>query len=121
MSTFWSTQAPLTILKESYRPPHAAYRIIDTPILASTSSGYPYASIVQHVGRERKRVTFTAHVSSWGYYEALETDRNSGEVRYFVGPEGSSDFTAQIEKLGEPQWFWPDDIRFSVVLVEAST
>ena len=121
MSTWWSTQAPLTILKDSYRPPYAEFRRTELPILASTSSGFPYASILQDGGRERKKVTFTAHVSTWSYYNALQTDRFTGEVRQFVGPEATTDFMAVITALGEPQWSWPDDIRFTVTLTETST
>ena len=123
MSTVWSTESQLLILKESYRPPHAKSRIVDIPILSSTSSSWPYASILQHIGRDRRRASFTAHVSTWAYYEAVQTDYFNAEVRHFMGPDATTELVFMIEDLGEPQWMGPgnDDIRFTVTLVEAAT
>lgn len=122
MSTYWSTQADLVILKDTYRPPFGAPRIIEIPILASTSSGYPVASIWQSAGRGSKRISFTAHVSTWGGYDAMHDDWVASEPREWVGPESTNGgLWCIIEKLGAPEWTPFDDIRFSCTLAEIST
>ena len=121
MSTYWSTGVDLIILKDTYRPPAATARIIEIPILASTSSSYPVASIIQHEGRGPKRASFMAHVSTWGGFSAMHTDWIAGEQRSWVGPETTSGLNMMIEKLGAPERLLADDIRFSVTLVEVAT
>jgi hypothetical protein len=126
VSTFWSTQALLTILKDTYRPAHGRARVIEIPLLASTSSGYPFASVIQHEGRERKRITFTAHVSDWDYYDALQDDYFAATAAQFAGPDWTTATSTNapwyvIEDLGEPSRLLADDIRFSVKLVEVSS
>lgn len=121
MSTYWSTEAPMWIIKDSYRPARGKSRMIETPILSSTSSGWPYASIVQHTGRERKHITFTAHVSDFAYYEQLHDDWVSATPQQFMGPDATTGYSFVIFELGEPQWLLSDDIRFTLDIVETST
>jgi len=126
MSTFWSTQAPLTILKDTYRPAYAKARKVTIPLLSSTSSGHPFASVVQNMGRERKGISFTAHVSDMAYYDALEDDYYADTAAQFAGPDWTTATSTDppwyiIDDLGEPTRLLADDIRFSVKLVEVSS
>lgn len=102
----------------TYRGPRADAGLVDIAILPEPGATTP-ASVLQDMGRGRRRIRFQGQVSSYANWQTIETKWLARTEAVFTDVDGASRGVYLIEDLSDPECVAPVLWRYNITLVEA--
>ena len=115
MAFLWGT-TELTVVPESYNPPHAVRKRTVIDLIPYDEITNP-SSILQDGGRERKQVSLSGFVTSLADYETLYADYLASTVRTFTGPDEET-MSCMIWDLSPAKRIYYGKLDYSLILME---